>query len=205
MRRTDAVEGGDDRVAPDGGEADLLVERAGAAPATRARHVLVAEHDVRDAPGPPAHQGDGRRERGDHGCADGGRQVHRARVAAHDRIRAGDERAAGLVGERLAELLAVLGVLGGEIDGGLETVDVKLPAVMTADLRLNTPRYASLPNIMKAKKKPIETLNLDDLGVDTTSRLKILKVHEPPQREAGIKVGSVAELVDKLRNEAKVI
>ena len=92
-----------------------------------------------------------------------------------------------------------------EIDGGLETVDVKLPAVMTADLRLNTPRYASLPNIMKAKKKPIETLNLDDLGVDTTSRLKILKVHEPPQREAGIKVGSVAELVDKLRNEAKVI
>jgi electron transfer flavoprotein beta subunit len=92
-----------------------------------------------------------------------------------------------------------------EIDGGLETVEVKLPAVMTADLRLNTPRYASLPNIMKAKKKQIETLNLDDLGVDTTSRLKILKVNEPPQREAGIKVGSVAELVDKLRNEAKVI
>ena len=92
-----------------------------------------------------------------------------------------------------------------EIDGGLETVEVKLPAVMTADLRLNTPRYASLPNIMKAKKKQIETINLDDLGVDATSRLKILKVHEPPQREAGIKVGSVAELVDKLRNEAKVI
>jgi electron transfer flavoprotein beta subunit len=92
-----------------------------------------------------------------------------------------------------------------EIDGGLETVEVKLPAVMTADLRLNTPRYASLPNIMKAKKKQIETIKLDDLGVDTTSRLKILKVHEPPQREAGIKVGSVAELVDKLRNEAKVI
>jgi electron transfer flavoprotein beta subunit len=92
-----------------------------------------------------------------------------------------------------------------EIDGGLETVEVKLPAVMTADLRLNTPRYASLPNIMKAKKKQIETIKLDDLGVDTTSRLKILKVQEPPQREAGIKVGSVAELVDKLRNEAKVI
>jgi electron transfer flavoprotein beta subunit len=92
-----------------------------------------------------------------------------------------------------------------EIDGGLETVEVKLPAVMTADLRLNTPRYASLPNIMKAKKKQIETLNLDDLGVDTTSRFKILKVQEPPQRVAGIKVGSVAELVDKLRNEAKVI
>ena len=92
-----------------------------------------------------------------------------------------------------------------EIDGGLETVEVKLPAVMTADLRLNTPRYASLPNIMKAKKKQIETIKLDDLGVDTTPRLKVLKVHEPPQREAGIKVGSVAELVDKLRNEAKVI
>ncbi len=92
-----------------------------------------------------------------------------------------------------------------EIDGGLETVEVKLPAVMTADLRLNTPRYASLPNIMKAKKKPIETIKLDELGVDVTPRLKILKVEEPPQREAGIKVGSVAELVDKLRNEAKVI
>ena len=92
-----------------------------------------------------------------------------------------------------------------EIDGGLETVEVKLPAVMTADLRLNTPRYASLPNIMKAKKKQIETMKLEDFGVDTTSRLKILKVQEPPQREAGIKVGSVAELVDKLRNEAKVI
>lgn len=92
-----------------------------------------------------------------------------------------------------------------EIDGGLETVEVKLPAVMTADLRLNTPRYASLPNIMKAKKKPIETVKLDDLGVDTAPRLKILKVQEPPQREAGIKVGSVAELVEKLRNEAKVI
>ena len=92
-----------------------------------------------------------------------------------------------------------------EIDGGLETVEVKLPAVMTADLRLNTPRYASLPNLMTAKKKPIATIKLDGLGVDTAPRLKILKVQEPPQREAGIKVGSVAELVDKLRNEAKVI
>ena len=92
-----------------------------------------------------------------------------------------------------------------EIDGGLETVEVKLPAVMTADLRLNTPRYASLPNIMKAKKKPIGTVKLDELGVDTGPRLKILEVQEPPQREAGIKVGSVAELVEKLRNEAKVI
>ncbi len=92
-----------------------------------------------------------------------------------------------------------------EIDGGLETVEVKFPAVMTADLRLNTPRYASLPNIMKAKKKTIETLKAEDLGVDTAPRLKVLKVTEPPQREAGIKVGSVAELVEKLRNEAKVI
>ena len=92
-----------------------------------------------------------------------------------------------------------------EIDGGLETVALTLPAVVTVDLRLNTPRYASLPNIMKAKKKPIETLSPDDLGVDVTPRLKTLKVVEPPKREAGIKVESVAQLIDKLRNEAKVI
>jgi electron transfer flavoprotein beta subunit len=92
-----------------------------------------------------------------------------------------------------------------EVDGGLETLAVTLPAVVTVDLRLNTPRYASLPNIMKAKKKPIETLSPADLGVDVTPRLKTLKVVEPPKREAGIKVGSVAELVTKLRNEAKVI
>ncbi len=92
-----------------------------------------------------------------------------------------------------------------EVDGGLETLAVMLPAVVTVDLRLNTPRYASLPNIMKAKKKPIETLSPADLGVDVTPRLKTLKVVEPPKREAGIKVGSVAELVTKLRNEAKVI
>ena len=91
-----------------------------------------------------------------------------------------------------------------EIDGGLQTVEVKLPAVMTTDLRLNEPRYASLPNIMKAKKKPIETLAPDALGVDVAPRLKVLKVEEPPKRKAGIKVKSVAELVDKLRNEAGV-
>jgi electron transfer flavoprotein beta subunit len=92
-----------------------------------------------------------------------------------------------------------------EIDGGLETVELKLPAVVTADLRLNEPRYASLPNIMKAKKKPVETLTPEDLGVDVTPRLTTLKVVEPPKRSAGIKVGSVAELVDKLKTEARVI
>jgi electron transfer flavoprotein beta subunit len=92
-----------------------------------------------------------------------------------------------------------------EIDGGLETVELTLPAVVTADLRLNEPRYASLPNIMKAKKKPVETLTPEDLGVDVTPRLTTLKVVEPSKRSAGIKVGSVAELVDKLKNEARVI
>jgi electron transfer flavoprotein beta subunit len=92
-----------------------------------------------------------------------------------------------------------------EVDAGLETISLKLPAVMTTDLRLNEPRYASLPNIMKAKKKPIEALTPDALGVDVAPRLKVLKVAEPPKRKSGIKVKSVAELVDKLRNEAKVI
>jgi electron transfer flavoprotein beta subunit len=92
-----------------------------------------------------------------------------------------------------------------EIDGGLETLALTLPAIVTADLRLNEPRYASLPNIMKARKKPIETMKPGDLGVDTALRLTVLKVVEPPKRSAGVKVGSVAELVDKLRNEAKVI
>jgi electron transfer flavoprotein beta subunit len=92
-----------------------------------------------------------------------------------------------------------------EVDGGLETVQVKMPFVMTTDLRLNEPRYASLPNIMKAKKKPIEALTPEQLGVDPTPRLKTLKVVEPPKRKSGVKVKSVAELVDKLRNEAKVI
>jgi electron transfer flavoprotein beta subunit len=92
-----------------------------------------------------------------------------------------------------------------EVDGGLETVKLTLPAIVTTDLRLNEPRYASLPNIMKARKKPIESLKPADLGVDATPRLTVLKVEEPPKRQAGRKVASVAELVDKLRNEAKVI
>jgi electron transfer flavoprotein beta subunit len=92
-----------------------------------------------------------------------------------------------------------------EVDGGLETVALTLPAVVTTDLRLNEPRYASLPNIMKAKKKPIETVSPADLGIDTAPRLVTLKVEEPAKRKAGVKVGSVAELVDKLKNEAKVI
>jgi electron transfer flavoprotein beta subunit len=92
-----------------------------------------------------------------------------------------------------------------EVDGGLETVDLALPAVVTADLRLNEPRYASLPNIMKARKKPIETVTPAALGVDVTPRLSVLKVEEPGRRKAGAKVGSVVELVQKLRTEAKVI
>ena len=92
-----------------------------------------------------------------------------------------------------------------EVDGGLETVALKMPVVVTTDLRLNEPRYASLPNIMKAKKKPIEEKSPEDYGVDVAPRIKTLKVEEPPKREAGIKVETVAELVNKLRNEAKVI
>ncbi|WP_157265134.1 electron transfer flavoprotein subunit beta/FixA family protein [Azohydromonas aeria] len=92
-----------------------------------------------------------------------------------------------------------------EVDGGLETVSVTLPAVVTTDLRLNEPRYVTLPNIMKAKKKPLENVKPADLGVDVTPRLKTLKVSEPPKRGAGVKVPDVATLVDKLKNEAKVI
>lgn len=92
-----------------------------------------------------------------------------------------------------------------EIDGGLETLEISLPAVVSTDLRLNEPRYATLPNIMKAKKKPLETLKPADLGVDVTPRLTTLKVAEPAKRSAGIRVADVAELVNKLKNEAKVI
>ncbi|HPK33589.1 electron transfer flavoprotein subunit beta/FixA family protein [Ottowia sp.] len=92
-----------------------------------------------------------------------------------------------------------------EVDGGLETIAIGLPAVVTTDLRLNEPRYVTLPNIMKAKKKPLETVKPEDLGVDVAPRLKTLKVAEPPKRGAGIKVPDVATLVDKLKNEAKVI
>ncbi|WP_313951954.1 electron transfer flavoprotein subunit beta/FixA family protein [Accumulibacter sp.] len=92
-----------------------------------------------------------------------------------------------------------------EIDGGLETIEVALPAVLTADLRLNEPRYATLPNIMKAKRKPLETVTPEALGVDVAARLKTLKVAEPPKRSAGIKVADAADLVMKLKTEAKVI
>ena len=92
-----------------------------------------------------------------------------------------------------------------EIDEGLETIEINIPAIVTCDLRLNEPRYASLPNIMKAKKKPIEEINVSDLGIDITPRVELLKVEEPPKRKAGIKVANVAELVQKLKNEAKVL
>jgi electron transfer flavoprotein beta subunit len=92
-----------------------------------------------------------------------------------------------------------------EVDGGLEILDIDLPAVITTDLRLNEPRFASLPNIMKAKKKPMETVTPEDLGVDITPRVTVLQVTEPTKREAGMKVETVQELVEKLRNEAKVI
>lgn len=92
-----------------------------------------------------------------------------------------------------------------EVDGGLQTLTMKLPAVVTTDLRLNEPRYASLPNIMKAKKKPLDVQTATDLGVEVSAKVKLVSVEPPAERSAGIKVGSVAELVDKLRNEAKVI
>jgi len=92
-----------------------------------------------------------------------------------------------------------------EIDGGLETLRIKLPAVITTDLRLNEPRYATLPNIMKAKKKPLDTLTPDALAVDVSPRLLTLKVGEPPKRQAGVRVTDVAQLVDRLKNEAKVV
>ena len=102
-----------------------------------------------------------------------------------------------IVGER-AEVVR-------EIDGGLESLSIGLPAVMTTDLRLNEPRYVTLPNIMKAKKKQLDIVKPEDLGVDVAPRIKTLKVNEPPKRSAGIKVADVAALVDKLKNEAKVI
>ena len=92
-----------------------------------------------------------------------------------------------------------------EVDEGLETIEVNIPAIVTCDLRLNEPRYASLPNIMKAKKKPLDQMSATDLGVDTKPRIEQIKVEEPPKRKAGIKVANVAELVNKLKNEATVI
>ena len=95
--------------------------------------------------------------------------------------------------------------VGREIDGGIENIEVNLPAIVTTDLRLNEPRYASLPNIMKAKRKPIDEMKVDDLNIDIEPRLEILKVEEPKSREAGIMVKSVDEMIEKLKNEAKVI
>ena len=92
-----------------------------------------------------------------------------------------------------------------EIDGGLQTINLNMPAIITTDLRLNEPRYASLPNIMKAKKKPIDQKSPSDYGVDTAPRVKVLKVIEPPKRQAGIKVENIGELVEKLKNEAGVL
>jgi len=96
-------------------------------------------------------------------------------------------------------------VVTREVDGGLETIELNMPCIITTDLRLNEPRYASLPNIMKARKKPIETITPADLGIDPAPRLTLVSVAEPPRRVAGVKVGSIAELVAKLRTEAKVI
>ncbi|ATE58761.1 electron transfer flavoprotein subunit beta/FixA family protein [Thauera sinica] len=118
---------------------------------------------------------------------------------------------AALLGWPQATFASKLAIGGGkatvtrEIDGGLETLAIKLPAVVTTDLRLNEPRYATLPNIMKAKKKPLDTVKPADLGVDVTPRLTILKVAEPPRRSTGVRVADVAQLIDKLKNEAKVI
>tara|TARA_B100000676_G_scaffold249317_1_gene253333 strand:- start:984 stop:1733 length:750 start_codon:yes stop_codon:yes gene_type:complete len=118
---------------------------------------------------------------------------------------------AALLGWSQATFASKLDIEGGsanvtrEIDGGLETIKVTMPCIVTTDLRLNEPRYASLPNIMKAKKKPIDQMAPGDLGVDTAPRLTTLKVVEPPKREAGVRVEDVAQLVDKLKNEAKVI
>ena len=103
------------------------------------------------------------------------------------------------------ELTADSASVTREVDGGLETLKLKLPAVVTTDLRLNEPRYVTLPNIMKAKKKPLETVKPADLGVDVAPRIKVLKVSEPPKRSAGVKVPDVATLVSKLKTEAKVL
>jgi len=118
---------------------------------------------------------------------------------------------AGLLGWPQATFASKLGISAGkatvtrEIDGGLETLELNLPAVISADLRLNTPRYATLPNIIKAKKKPLETMRAEALGVDVAPRLRLLKMTDPPKRQAGTKLASAAELVDRLKNEAKVI
>ena len=131
--------------------------------------------------------------------------------AIDDDMNATGQMLAGLLGWGQGTFASKVDVVDGrvnvsrEIDGGTEQVSLALPAIITADLRLNEPRYASLPNIMKAKKKPLETIPAADLGVDMTPRLTVVSVAEPAERKAGIKVGSATELVEKLRNEAKVI
>ena len=118
---------------------------------------------------------------------------------------------AGLLGWSIGSFVSRLQIEGEtvrvtrEVDGGLENIELTSPAIITVDLRLNEPRYASLPNIMKAKKKPLDTVTATELGVDAAPRLEVLKVVEPPARAAGVRVSSAAELVEKLRNEAKVI
>ena len=118
---------------------------------------------------------------------------------------------AALLGWAQGTFVSALDVAGDkakivrEVDGGLEHLEIKIPAIVSVDLRLNEPRYASLPNIMKAKKKPLDSLTVDDLSVDIKPRLTVVKVEEPAAREAGIKVADVRELVEKLKNEAKVI
>ena len=131
--------------------------------------------------------------------------------AIDDDMNATGQMLAGLLGWGQGTFASKVDVADGrvlvsrEIDGGTEQVSLVLPAIVTADLRLNEPRYASLPNIMKAKKKPLETIPAADLGVDMAPRLTIVSVAEPTERKAGIKLGSATELVEKLRNEAKVI
>ncbi|QEO17096.1 electron transfer flavoprotein subunit beta/FixA family protein [Acetobacter vaccinii] len=131
--------------------------------------------------------------------------------AIDDDMNATGQMLAGLLGwaqgtfASKVELADGRALVSREIDGGTEDVSLALPAIITADLRLNEPRYASLPNIMKAKKKPLETLQAADLGVDMAPRLTIVSVAEPAERSAGVKLASAAELVEKLRNEAKVI
>ena len=131
--------------------------------------------------------------------------------AIDDDMNATGQMLAALLGWPQGTFASKLVIEGGaltvtrEVDGGLETLSLDLPCVITTDLRLNEPRYASLPNIMKARKKPIETIKPEALGVDPAPRLMLVSVAEPPRRQAGVKVGSVAELVAKLRTEAKVI
>ena len=142
---------------------------------------------------------------------EGAELVILGKQAIDDDMNATGQMLAALLGWPQGTFASKVEIAGGnatvtrEVDGGLETVELKLPAVVTADLRLNEPRYASLPNIMKARKKQIDTLKPDELAVDVTPRLTIVSVSEPPGRKAGIKVPDVATLVEKLRNEAKVI